>query len=163
MHEKPRLAGLFAVSALLAASFPAWAWECKARAVYVHDGDTVTLRCANEHGLVKVRIGNIDAPELHQAYGPEAQAALRDALRDREITIEARAVDRYERVIADLRVGDEDIGLGLVADGLAWCGLRTSQDCTAAQEAARKAGRGLWSQVSPEPPWQWRRAHPRTD
>ncbi|WP_154654811.1 thermonuclease family protein [Solimonas variicoloris] len=167
--KEPRIAGLFALRplfwALLLAlcAWPAAAWECDAAQVLrVHDGDTVTMRC--ESGKpVKLRLASVDAPELHQAGGAASRDALAALLAHGTVRVQSRAVDRYERVIAELRVDGEEVGLRLVEQGQAWCGMRPSAACRAAQAAARSAGRGLWAEPSPQAPWQWRRAHPRTD
>lgn len=138
-------------------------WQCAAQPERVHDGDTISLRCASSASVIRVRLANIDAPELHQAYGPEASAALRELTAGQTVVVDAVATDRYGRVVASLSVAGHDLGLQLVARGLAWCGLRPSRKCHRLQADARDARRGLWAQADAEPPWQWRRAHPRTD
>ncbi|MFT4045179.1 MAG: thermonuclease family protein [Solimonas sp.] len=141
----------------------AMAWQCEAaRLVRVHDGDTITVRCGDGKP-VKLRFANIDAPELHQAYGSAAREALVAMLGDRPLRVTSKAVDRYERVVATVELGDRDAGLQLVADGYAWCGLRPTASCREALQGARAARRGLWHDDDPQPPWQWRRAHPRAD
>lgn len=128
----------------------------------VHDGDTLTVRC-DDAAPVKLRVANIDAPELHQARGPAARDALIAHIHGGSISVVSRAVDRYGRTVADIANGDGDLGLQLVADGLAWCGMRPSAACRQALATARTAGRGLWADRDPQPPWRWRRAHPRRD
>lgn len=128
----------------------------------VHDGDTVTLRCGDAEP-VRVRLADIDAPELHQPYGPQAREALVLAIGGASVGVRSRAVDRYQRLVANIDRSGADVGLVLVADGLAWCGLRPSVACRSSMKAAREARRGLWVQPDPEPPWQWRRKHPRAD
>ena len=46
----------------------------------------------------------------------------------------------------------------LIAAGMAWHYTRYSKaaDLTAAERAARAAGRGLWADRERVPPWEWR-------
>lgn len=46
----------------------------------------------------------------------------------------------------------------MVADGMAWHYARYSKDAgpADAESDARAAGRGLWSDREPVPPWEWR-------
>ncbi len=168
MAREPRIAGLFALRAisaplLLLAAAQASAWQCAAaRVVRIHDGDTLSVRCG-DGAPVKLRLADIDAPELHQADGAAARAALAQAVEGRPLRVESRAVDRYERIVARVDVDGRDLGLALVAEGHAWCGLRPTAACRAALREARQAGRGLWADAQPQAPWQWRREHPRTD
>lgn len=127
--------------------------------IRVHDGDTLTARC--DRGPLKIRIANIDAPELHQESGAAAKRALEALVRDRRVRVDSVAVDRYERVVARLSIESSDLGLSLVAQGHAWCGLRPTANCKRAQSAAKEARLGLWTTPDPIPPWQWRREHPR--
>ena len=150
---------MFVLMAVVVA--PAQAWQCEGPVQRVHDGDTVSLRC--ERGLLKIRVANIDAPELHQAHGEAAKRALEQLTHARPIRIDALAVDRYERVVARLSDGGRDLGLALVEQGHAWCGQRPAANCRELQAAAQQARRGLWREAQPLPPWQWRRAHPRRD
>ena len=135
----------------------------------VHDGDTVTLGGSfAPGGSVKVRLAQIDAPELAQPWGDRAQAALRTLARGRVARLEVRDVDGYERRVGDLFVDDVFVNEALVRDGHAWVSRRWVRDPSLlrTEEDARDAGRGLWS-LPPEerePPWRWRRgrsAHPR--
>jgi len=165
--QEPRTAGLFAVwalSAVLLLAMPtAAAWQCDAaRVVRVHDGDTLTVRCG-EGKPVKLRLADIDAPELHQAGGKAARDALVRLVERRGLRVESRAIDRYQRVVASVEIEAGDVGLLLVGKGHAWCGSRPKARCRAVEKAARIAKRGLWAQPDPQPPWQWRREHPRTD
>lgn len=95
----------------------------------VHDGDTI--RC----GAERVRIANIDAPELpgsSKCKGRvppwawcdyQAGAASRDALRSlvagRQVMIEREGVDAYGRTLARVYVGGMDVGDWLISKGLA--------------------------------------------
>lgn len=165
---EPRPAGLFRLVAVVALMLlastlaaPALAWQCEGRVQRVHDGDTVSLRC--ERGLLKIRVANIDAPELQQTHGEEAKRALEKLTHQRPIRIDALAVDRYQRVVARLEDSGRDLGLLLVEQGHAWCGRRPDTRCRDVQSAAQEARRGLWKEPQPQPPWQWRREHPRTD
>lgn len=103
----------------------------------VHDGDTLTL-CTRE----KVRVANIDAPELldsprcapaqrqrlagsknpawcdYQA-GEQSRDALRAFLDTGSVSMERLGHDRYGRTLARIYVGDRDAGDYLIRRGLA--------------------------------------------
>lgn len=95
----------------------------------VHDGDT--LRCGSE----KVRIANIDAPELpgsskcdapRRAYawcdfraGYASRDALIAFLAHGRVMFERLGTDRYGRTLATISVNGVDAGAYLVSHGLA--------------------------------------------
>lgn len=97
-----------------------------ALSLYVIDGDTIIL------GTERIRISNIDAPELHGKCDAErrlAMAARRrlvDLLADMTPEVRRMGVDRYGRTLARLYVGDQDVGEVLVSESLArqWVGRR---------------------------------------
>jgi endonuclease YncB( thermonuclease family) len=130
---------------------------------HVHDGDTVTLRL--ESGDVKVRLGQIDAPELYQPWGSQAMHALESAAEGRQARVEVLDVDRYDRRVARLFVDGEHLNETLVREGHAWAYRRWVRDpeILEAEATAQREGRGLWSlpEDEREPPWNWRRDHPR--
>ncbi len=128
----------------------------------VHDGDTVTA-IGPDGRTEKVRLLGIDAPEYRQPHGREARAALAEKLRGRSVRLESRGRDRYDRLLAVLRVGDRNLNEELVAEGHAWVfdRFRPPAGLAAAQQAARRERRGLWAAADPLRPADWREAHPR--
>ncbi|MCY1669565.1 thermonuclease family protein [Novosphingobium sp. SL115] len=95
----------------------------------VHDGDT--LRCGRE----RVRIANIDAPEMPDspkcrdrrrsyawcdfAAGEASRVALVRLLSRGRVMIERLGTDPYGRTLAIVSVGDVDVGDYLISQGLA--------------------------------------------
>jgi micrococcal nuclease len=95
----------------------------------VHDGDSI--RCGSE----RVRIANIDAPELRGspkcgvragrsawcdfALGERARVALGRLLAGRRVLIVRRGVDTYGRTLATVSVDGVDAGEWLIRQGLA--------------------------------------------
>lgn len=102
-----------------------------ARAVV--DGDTVSI--AGE----RIRIANIDAPELHQAkcdaehrLAVVAKARMIALLASGEVVVhpgdpkDGRLKDRHGRTLATITVDGKDVGEIMIAEGLArpWEGKR---------------------------------------
>ena len=127
---------------------------------HVTDGDTVWVRAGSARP-VSVRLLGIDAPERCQAGGPEATAALTSRVLRREVDVDARAVDRYGRVVAVVTLRGDDLGAWLVDGGHAWSpGFRRAPGPYDAQERrARAAHRGLFAGSAPVEPSRFRRDH----
>jgi micrococcal nuclease len=126
------------------------------RIVSVHDGDTCRVLDADRE--VRVRLHGIDAPEAGQPFGTVARDRLRALIMGKAVSVEHRGQDRYGRPLVGLEIDGDDVGLRMVAEGLAWHFKRYSDDAglAAAEVEARAARRGLWRDRQPVPPWAWR-------
>lgn len=159
---------------LLAGHAPIWAQglpsRIEGRALDVADGDTFVLLDMQGRRW-RVRLAGIDAPENAQPWSDRSRLQLVEWLRDRQISLEPVKTDPFGRLVARTRVPSAeasdaliDVGLLLVEAGLAWHFKRYKADQTAAEyaafaiaeDSARQAGRGLWSDPAPEPPWTYR-------
>lgn len=135
---------------------------CAVKAVF--DGDTLLADCPG--GEVKVRVFGIDAPEMKQEpWGDRSREALRGLL-PRFGSIELRVMDRdrYDRTVAQVRVGERDIGLEMVRQGRAvvYEQYNDSPVYRQAQAEAKQARRGIWGKPgSQQDPAAWRRLNPR--
>lgn len=127
------------------------------RVVSVHDGDTFTaIDAANvQH---KVRLHGIDAPEIGQPFGTKSRDALGKLVMRRAVTVHSQGRDKYGRTLGRIEIEGQDVNRQMVADGLAWHYVRYSkaEQLAAAEREARAAGRGLWADREPVPPWEWR-------
>jgi endonuclease YncB( thermonuclease family) len=144
--------------ALLAAALPAGA-DVPVRVVAVHDGDTLTVLAETRH-RVRVRLVDIDAPELGQPFGKRAKASLSDLCFGKAAEMEVRGRDRYDRTLARVKCGGRDANAEQVRLGYAWVYTRyapADSPLYALQHDAMTARRGLWSGPDPMPPWEWRR------
>lgn len=134
------------------------------RVVAIADGDTITVLDAGNR-QTRIRLQGIDAPESRQAFGQVSKQNLSDLVFDKRVVIEYEKTDRYSRTLGKVLVGGRDVNLEQVKAGLAWHykyyqDEQTSADRRLYAEAetdARAARRGLWSDPSPIPPWDFRR------
>lgn len=126
--------------------------------VGVHDGDSITVLTADKV-QVKVRLEGIDAPELKQAFGNTAKAALSGLVFEKPVVVNVTGKDRYKRTLGVVMVGGVNANLELVRLGMAWRYDKYSKDAAllAAQNEAKAAKRGLWADSDPVPPWAWRK------
>lgn len=131
----------------------------------VLDGDTVIVRGWRE----RVRLANIDAPEMSHGYGKPGQPFSVQSTKWLTAAAEGKAgvtarcfeKDRYGRQVCDLVKDGKSLNKELVRAGLAWANTanpRYLRDRTVldAQIEAREAHRGLWEQPKQTPPWEWR-------
>ncbi|MFZ4731789.1 MAG: thermonuclease family protein [Pirellulales bacterium] len=129
------------------------------RVVGVHDGDTIT--CLDENNVQqKVRLAEIDAPEIGQDYGKVSREALADLVFGKTVQVVDQGKDRYGRWIGRVSVGGTDVNRQLVATGNAWHYSAYSQDASLAglQAQAQAQRKGLWAQADPVAPWDYRKA-----
>ena len=142
---------------LLTAAFPVHAGG-PARVVSVHDGDTLTVLV--DRRQVKVRLTDIDAPELGQPFGKNSKQSLSDLCFGKLATLDVRGRDRYKRTIAQVTCEGRDANAEQVRRGYAWTYTRYAPAASplyAMQNEARAAHRGLWADPKSMPPWEWRR------
>src|SRR3546814_16497667 len=69
--------------------------------LWVHDGDTLGVSCGSGKP-VKIRVADIDAPELEQAYGLASRDALASRVQGQHVILHPRARDRYGRTVATI-------------------------------------------------------------
>ena len=140
----------------------------------VHDGDTV--RVTDSHGAqYRIRLANIDAPEINQAYGIASRDALRQKIDHQTVQITVYDTDRYRRQVARIMLNGEDINLAQIRNGNAWhyrsyAKKQQSTDEFAqyaqAEIQARSERAGLWAAREPIAPWLfriWQREIQRTE
>ena len=128
------------------------------RVVAVSDGDTVTI-LTSEKQQVKVRLAEIDAPEKAQAFGHKSKQSLSEICFDKSAVIDVQDIDRYGRTVARVVCSGVDANAEQVKRGFAWVYDRYVKDRSlyAMQDLARQNNRGLWGDVAPVPPWDFRR------
>lgn len=156
----PCLRGALAAAALCV---PLWLHAAPFEGVvtYVGDGDSLWIRPLAGGEPVEVRLQGIDAPEICQPHGREAREALAALALHRQVTVRPRARDRYERVLARVRLGPQDLGGWMVGQGHAWSdGWRGSRGPYASQQAHAAAARlGLWRSSGALEPRRFRQRH----
>ena len=137
--------------------------DLRGRVVAVSDGDSVTVLDAERHQH-KVRLAGIDAPEKAQAFGQASKISLSDQIFGREVAVTWDKRDRYGRIIGKIAVDHLDVCLEQVRRGMAWHYKQYARDQSPddrgayaeAEVAARAARAGLWRDVAPVAPWEWR-------
>jgi endonuclease YncB( thermonuclease family) len=99
-----------------------------------------------------------------QPFGKQAFAYLRDLALERQVHLVTYGKDRMGRLLSVVWLGDINLNVALVKEGLAW--VDSSLTITAARAAldvaerqARVGKYGLWALPNPEPPWDYRRRH----
>ena len=89
-----------------------------AKVLKVVDGDTVYVKYAEQ--TLKLRLLNIDAPELSQPYGNKSQFYLKSLIDSELIDIETTGQDRYKRFLTTIYFEGNNINKLMVERGLAW-------------------------------------------
>ena len=133
------------------------------RVVGVADGDTIMVLDADkvQH---KIRLAGIDAPEKKQAFGNRSKESLSDMVFDKTVNVETEKRDRYGRQIGKVLVNEQDVNLVQVERGMAWFYRQYQREQSpndrklyeAAEDAAKAGKHGLWRDVDPVPPWDFR-------
>lgn len=133
------------------------------KVVKVHDGDTVTLLDQNNKKM-PIRLQGIDAPELKQAFGAAAQENLSRMVLGKQVTIYWTKMDKYRRTVGTIMLDGRDMNIEQVKAGVAWHFKKYEDEqppedrrtYAAAEQEARAAGLGLWSDAKSIAPGDWR-------
>jgi endonuclease YncB( thermonuclease family) len=127
------------------------------KVIHVSDGDTIKILV--DHTQIKVRLAEIDAPELHQAYGRKSKQYLGNLVFGKVVTVEQVDIDRYGRTVGKVYLGKRYVNADMVKSGYAWFYRKYGKDLTLydLENEARAGLRGLWADANPIPPWEWRK------
>lgn len=127
-------------------------------------GDSITVLDAQSKQH-RVRLLGIDAPEKEQAFGPAARQKLSALIFGKMVAVKYQKMDRNGRPLGKVLLGTTDVNLEMLKAGLAWY-YANDRDLPEtdrplyvnAERDARAAGRGLWQDEGPVPPWEFRQA-----
>ena len=126
--------------------------------IRVIDGDTVIGKSNNSE--IKIRLSEIDAPEMDQVFGLVSKECLSDLIREtNDLRFKSNGKDRYGRSLGWLVTDDKNLNYEMVKQGCAWVYDRYVIDkkIYSLQNGARLKKIGLWRQDNPIAPWLWRR------
>ena len=140
-------------------------WELRGEISRVRDGDSLDVSVGG--ATLQLRLHGIDAPEHKQAYGEASKQALTRLAKGKPVRLHVKDTDRYGRNVARVQVLASgawlDLNREMVRQGHAWVYRQFADDpqLDLLERQARLARRGLWADLRPMPPWEWRRRNPR--
>lgn len=147
------------ISLLIFGSVCGVAQEMKGTLLRVHDGDTLTILSGGKQ--IRVRLENIDAPELSQPWGINSRENLRALVSTKgTLVVQYTGKDRYKRTLGEVFLPDgTDVNKMQVITGNAWAYKKYCKPLKLwceFEDRAHTERRGLWSQTNPVPPWEYR-------
>jgi endonuclease YncB( thermonuclease family) len=148
---------------LLAALATCNAATIEGRVVGIADGDTITVLDADKTQH-KIRLAGIDAPEKKQPFGQRSKESLSELVFSKTVKVETDKRDKYGREVGKVMVGEMDANLAQVQRGMAWHYKAYEREQSVidrkvyadAENEASAARRGLWADVAPVSPWEFR-------
>jgi endonuclease YncB( thermonuclease family) len=117
----------------------------QAKVTRVTDGDSLWLEPLAAGAPVELRLEGIDAPEICQAWGPEAKQALTELVLGQQVSVKTVGRDMHGRTLGTVYLGTQNINKTLVQEGHAWS-TRYKYDrgpYVADERMARALSRGL--------------------
>jgi micrococcal nuclease len=139
---------------------PALAADFEGVIVAVPEGDA--LEVLSENTVFFIRLQDVDAPEIDQPYGREAQVFLDSLARGQPAKVTTMRIPKGgtpERgkiaLVSGLNLSHE-----LLKAGLAWWDRKAAPNNDSLWKLERDARieqRGLWKDSDPIPPWEWRK------
>ena len=123
------------------------------------DGDSLKVRSGNK--MIELRLWGIDAPEFDQPGAEESEQALSTLIDKAQLTLIAKDIDKYGRLVVIIYKGDVNINEEMVKTGHAWvhiyyCLRPPCEKWLNYEEQARQRGIGFWKYKDPIPPWIWK-------
>ena len=125
--------------------------------IRVIDGDTIRAEVKGKE--IKIRLVEIDAPEMNQPFGVKSKIFLNRLLYKKNVTLIAQGEDRYGRTLGEIYANGESANTLMIKFGFAWVYDRYAKDSSLYeyQDQARAKSLGLWQAKDPIAPWVWRK------
>lgn len=127
------------------------------KVISISDGDTIRLLTADKKEI-KIRLNKIDAPEKNQDFGEKSKQSLSEMIFNKIVHVQYDKVDKYNRVLGVVYLDSVDVNLEQIRRGMAWVYRRytTDKNYIEAEENARRTKKGLWIDVAPVMPENFR-------
>ena len=125
--------------------------------IRVVDGDTIRAEAKGKE--IKIRLVEIDAPEMDQPFGARSKNFLNRLLYKKNVTLISQGEDRYGRTLGEIYADGESANTLMIRSGFAWVYDRYAKDSSLYeyQDQARAKSLGLWKAKDPIAPWVWRK------
>ena len=125
--------------------------------IRVVDGDTI--RAETKGKEIKIRLVEIDAPEMNQPFGAQSKNFLNRLLYEKDVTLISQGKDRYGRVLGNLFSNELNVNMLMVKFGFAWVYDKYAKNSSLYkhQDQAKAENLGLWQAKDPIAPWVWRK------
>ena len=140
---------------------PSVAVELEGVVVAVPEGDA--LEVLHEGTVFFIRLQDVDAPEIGQPYGKEAQVFVESLALGKRAKVSTvgplRAGISHQKGTVTLASGF-NLSHELLKAGLAWWDRQaaaSNDSLWKLEREARTEHRGLWEDEDPIPPWEWRK------
>lgn len=139
---------------------PAITFAGNCKVIDVSDGDTF-ICFTDDNEQIKVRLAEIDAPEINQPYGDRSRQALNNLISSEMVRLNVQDTDSYGRTVARVTRGDGvDVNVEQVRAGAAWVYPKHLKDKSLLVVGAEAKNRqiGIWALPASDqiPPWEWR-------
>jgi micrococcal nuclease len=126
----------------------------------VPSGDTLTVKTKHNRAY-KVRLSDIDAPEIGQPFGKSSRRLARDLALKKIVRVNYTFKDKYGRLIGKVILPDSKVlNEEILKAGLAWHYRVKHPHSSFLEKLEYNAWQkhlGLWVQEKPIPPWEYRR------
>ena len=126
--------------------------------IRVIDGDTI--RAEVEGKERKIRLNDIDAPEMNQPFGVQSRNFLIRLLDKKDITVVFQGKGSYGRPLGEIYANGESANTLMIKFGFAWVFDKYVKDSSFLyehQDQAKTKNLGLWQAKDPIAPWVWRK------
>ena len=125
--------------------------------IRVVDGDTIRAEAKGKE--IKIRLVEIDAPEMNQPFGAQSKNFLNKLLYEKDVTLISQGEDRYGRTLGEIYANGESANTLMIKSGFAWVYDRYVKDSSLYkyQDQAKAENLGLWRAKDPIAPWVWRK------
>ena len=125
--------------------------------IRVVDGDTIRAEAKGKE--IKIRLVEIDAPEMNQPFGAQSKNFLNRLLYEKDVTLISQGEDRYGRVLGNLFSNELNVNMLMVKFGFAWVYDKYAKNSSLYkhQDQAKAENLGLWQAKDPIAPWVWRK------
>ena len=125
--------------------------------IRVVDGDTIRAEAKGKE--IKIRLVEIDAPEMNQPFGAQSKNFLNRLLYGKDVTLISQGEDRYGRTLGEIYANGDSANALMIKSGFAWVYDRYVKDSSLYkyQDQAKAENLGLWRAKDPIAPWVWRK------